>query len=375
MKKIILSLLIFMGGCFTASAQEAEQTKEVFNPHWFVGAQFGAQETLGEIKTKDLFSPNAQIYAGYQFNSLFALRLGVGGWQSKGGIKYKEKSYDYRWYYVAPTLDVMFNLTNAFGGYNANRIVDINLLAGLGLNVAMDNSEANALRKTLNVPPTATTPGVEFMRHYWKDNTLSALGRFGASIDFNVSKRVALGLEANANFLSDHYNSKKAPNCDWYFNMLGGIKVKLGKVSKRVPVKPNCMDRIDTVYVTKEKKVVVRDTVTVDKLAAENMRRDIFFTIANSTVSKAEMPKIEDIAAYMNRWPKSKVTITGYADKGTGSAKGNVVYARNRANIVAKLLIEKFGIAENRIIVDSKGDTVQPYDINDLNRVSICIAE
>ena len=51
MKKTILSLLILMGGCFAASAQEAEQTKEVFNPHWFVGAQMGAQETLGEIKT------------------------------------------------------------------------------------------------------------------------------------------------------------------------------------------------------------------------------------------------------------------------------------------------------------------------------------
>lgn len=369
MKKTILSLLILMGGCFAASAQEAEQTKEVFNPHWFVGAQMGAQETLGEIKTSKLFSPTAQIYGGYQFNPLFALRLGIGAWQSEGGIKNHGVVYEYKWNYVAPAVDVMFNVTNAICGYSPKRLVDVNLFAGIGANIEFDNSEAEAVRAQL----TTLYPGVEFMRHYWEGSRSSLLGRFGGSVDFNISKRVALGLEANANIVSDHYNSKKAPNSDWYFNILGGVKVKLGRVSKHVPVQSCC--RIDTIYLTKEKKVVVHDTVTVDKLTAETLRRDIFFTIANSEVSKAEMPKVEDIAAYLNRWPNAKVTITGYADKGTGSAKGNVIFARNRANIVATLLIEQFGIAKERIIVDSKGDTVQPYEINNLNRVSICIAE
>lgn len=375
MKKTILSLIILLGGCFTASAQEVEQTKEVFNPHWFIGAQLGMQETLGEIKTSKLISPNAQIYAGYQFTKLWALRVAVGGWQSKGGIKRHGVTYDYAWNYVAPTADVMFNLTNAFGGFKPNRVVDVNLLAGLGANVAIDNHEAKAVRSQVNVPIEGFAP-IDNMERYWEGSKGSFAGRFGATVDFNVSKRVALGLEANANMVSDYYNSKKAPNVDWYFNLLAGVKVKLGKVTKAVPVKKCCMQtRIDTVYVTKEKQVVVHDTITVDKIAAEKIRRDIFFTICNTEVANAEMPKVEDIAAYMNRWPNSKVTITGYADKGTGSAAGNVVYARNRANIVAKLLVEKFGIAKDRIIVDSKGDTVQPYEQNDLNRVSICIAE
>lgn len=373
MKKIILSLLILMGGCFAASAQEAEQTKEVFNPHWFIGAQMGTQETLGEIKTSKLFSPNAQIYGGYQFNSLFALRLGVGAWQSEGGIKSHGTVYEYHWNYVAPAVDVMFNVTNAIGRFNPKRLVDVNLFAGFGANIAFNNSEAGKVRSQL----ATLYPGVEYMRHYWEDSQSSLLGRFGGTLDFNVSKRVALGLEANANFLSDHYNSKKAPNSDWYFNILAGIKIKLGKVTKRVPVAPGCVDRIDTVYITQEKTVVVPATNNIAKVEEkkETLRRDIFFTIANSEVAKSEMPKVEDIANYLNRWPNAKVTITGYADKGTGSVKGNIVYARNRANIVAKLLVEKYGIAENRITVDSKGDTVQPYEVNEMNRVSICIAE
>jgi outer membrane protein OmpA-like peptidoglycan-associated protein len=105
------------------------------------------------------------------------------------------------------------------------------------------------------------------------------------------------------------------------------------------------------------------------------LRKDIFFTIRNTTVSNAELPKVEDIAAYLNKYPESKVVITGYADKGTGNARINEDLARKRSKIVADLLTNKFGIASSRITIDSKGDTVQPFEQNDLNRVSICIAE
>ena len=77
----------------------------------------------------------------------------------------------------------------------------------------------------------------------------------------------------------------------------------------------------------------------------------------------------------MNKYPESKVVITGYADKGTGNAKINEKLAQKRSQMVADLLTNKFGIASSRISVDSKGDTVQPFEKNDLNRVSICIAE
>ena len=87
------------------------------------------------------------------------------------------------------------------------------------------------------------------------------------------------------------------------------------------------------------------------------------------------MPKVEDVVAYLNKYPEAKVSITGYADKGTGNPKINVGYAQKRAQMVADLLTKKFGISSSRITVDSKGDTVQPYEQNDLNRVSICIAE
>lgn len=366
MKKTILSLIILLGACFTASAQKAEQTQEVFNPHWFVGVQFGAQETVGEIKFGNLISPNAQIYGGYQFTDLWALRLAIGGWQSKGGVDYADKSFSYKWNYIAPAADVLFNLTNAIGGYKPHRLVDVNLLAGIGANFAFNNSDAGDTRSLL-----LESTGVDFLRNYW-ENSSSVVGRFGGAVDFNVSKRVALGIEVNANLLSDRYNSKQSSKGDWYINALAGVKIKLGKNTKTVPVVvPVPMTRIDTVYVTKEKTVTVHDTVTVP----EPLRRDIFFSIASYKIVKAEMSKVEDIVAYLKRWNKAKVYVTGYADKGTGSAKINAEYARKRAEAVANLLSDQFGISKDRIVVDSKGDTVQTYEKNELNRASICIAE
>ena len=87
------------------------------------------------------------------------------------------------------------------------------------------------------------------------------------------------------------------------------------------------------------------------------------------------MAKVEDVVAYLNKYPDAKVSVTGYADKGTGNPRLNVGYAQKRAQVIANLLTNRFGIDRSRIMVESKGDTVQPYEQNDLNRVTICIAE
>lgn len=68
------------------------------------------------------------------------------------------------------------------------------------------------------------------------------------------------------------------------------------------------------------------------------------------------------------------MSVTGYADKGTGNARINSKLSEKRANNVVEALKAK-GIAADRITVAYKGDTVQPYNTPEENRVSICIAE
>ena len=370
-----------LAGCLFASAQEpqaAVKTTEAFVPHWYVQGQIGGQYTLGEVAFGDLLSGNVQVGAGYNFTPVWGLRFSLNAWQSKGGsdlnyLGLGVKTWKYK--YIAPTLDVTCDLTNWILGYKANRVCNFGLLAGLGLNFAWDNDEAIALRDEIanqEVATGVTAPVEHQMTKWWDGSTTRVVGRFGAYLDFNVSRRVALGLETNCNMLADSYNSKDARNADWYFNALAGIKVRLGKLAA-TPAQPIVVEKI----VEKPVEKIVEKIVEVEKpvQVQDPMRRDIFFTLRGSDISRTEMAKLEDVANYLKKYPNAKVSVTGYADRGTGNPQSNVGYARKRAEAVTDALTNKFGISSSRISVDSKGDTVQPYDKNDLNRVTICIAQ
>ena len=373
-----------LAGCFTASAQQqqaapqtAKDSIEAFNPHWYVQAQIGGQYTLGEVKFGDLLSGNFQLSGGYNFTPVWGLRLAIDSWQSKGGtdltyLGLGEKTWKY--YFIAPTVDVTCDLTNWILGYKADRIFNFGLLAGMGVNIGWDNDEACELKAQILGMPF-TDPAHQ-MSELWCGTKARFVGRVGAYADFRVSRRVSLGLEVNCNATSDHYNSKKAGNADWYFNALAGVKVKLGKVNKKVAVEkqePVVVEKIIEKVVEKPvEKIVIKEP---EPKKRETLRRDIFFTLRGSDVSRKEMAKVEDVVAYLNKYPEARVAVTGYADRCTGNPKINVGYAEKRAQVIANLLTGRFGISPTRVIVDSKGDTVQPYEQNDLNRVTICIAE
>ena len=372
-KKTLLTVLVAMG-CSAAMAQQTT-TETVFNPHWYVRGQIGGQYTLGEVKFSDLVSPNAQIAAGYNFTSLWGARIAVNAWQSKGGSKINGTKYDWKYNYVAPMVDATLNLTNLFGGFKANRLVDLTLFAGIGANIGFNNDEAWTANGDI-LAQQFPAYSEDYMQYLWDGSKARFVGRAGIDVDFNICERVAIGLELSANTLSDKYNSKKAGNSDWYFNGLIGAKVNLGKTTKQktVPAKVQIVEKIVEKPVEKVvEKIVYRDRIVEKK--AEPLRREIFFTIRATQIVKEEMAKVEEIANYLKANPNAKVVITGHADKGTGNATINKNLSEKRAKIVADTLVKKFGIAESRISYEAKGDTEQPFAENEKNRVSICIAK
>ena len=372
-KKTLLTVLVAMG-CSAAMAQQTT-TETVFKPHWYVRGQIGGQYTLGEVKFGDLVSPNAQIAAGYNFTSLWGARIAVNAWQSKGGSKINGTKYDWKYNYVAPMVDATLNLTNLFGGFKANRLVDLTLFAGIGANIGFNNDEAWTANGDI-LAQQFPTYGEDYMQYLWDGSKARFVGRAGIDVDFNVCERVAIGLELSANTLSDKYNSKKAGNSDWYFNGLIGAKVNLGKTTKQktVPAKVQIVEKIVEKPVEKVvEKIVYRDRIVEKK--AEPLRREIFFTIRATQIVKEEMAKVEEIANYLKANPNAKVVITGHADKGTGNATINKNLSEKRAKIVADTLVKNYGIAESRISYEAKGDNEQPFAENEKNRVSICIAK
>lgn len=378
LKNIIMSAVL-LAGCLNASAQQsqaAEETREVFVPHWYVQGQVGGQYTLGEVDFCDLISGNAQIAGGYNFTPVWGLRLAVNAWQSKGGtnlgyLGYGDETWKYN--YIAPTVDVTCDLANWILGYNANRVCNFGLLAGIGANIGWNNDDAANLKGKI-LTNVMQDPAHQ-MSLLWNGAKARLNGKFGAYVDFKINRRLGVGLEVNCNTTTDNYNSKKAGNTDWYFNALAGIKVRLGNISPKYAsiTKPETIEKIVERVVEKPvEKIIYKEPVAPKR---EPLRRDIFFAIRSSKISKVEMTKIDDVVKYLNKYPDAKVSITGYADKGTGNPQINIGYAQKRADAITEILVNKFGISRNRIISNSKGDTIQPYEQNELNRVTICIAE
>ena len=374
--KTILATAVIAFGATTAMAQatytDAQGNEYQYKKHWFLDLQGGAQYTLGEAKFDKLISPNVQLGLGYQFSPVFGLRLQANAWQSKGGWNGYEATRngnpytnDYKFNYVAPGLDFMFNLSNLFCGWNPNRVFNVTAFVGGGANIAWGNDDVNEIATTLKNLDNY------YLDYLWDGTKVRPYGRAGVDLNFRLSKAVSLMVEGNANILSDHYNSKKADNPDWYFNALVGLRINLGKSYTKTE-KP--APEPEPEPVVEEKPAPAPAPAPVEE-KIEPLRRDIFFTINSTVIRNSETQKVQDIVDYLNKNPKAKVQVTGYADAGTGNNRINDRLAAQRAAVVVKALQTKYNIPADRISSDSKGARVQPFAENNKNRVTICIAE
>ena len=380
--KLFLTASFALCAAFMANAQEAqEETEYVFQPHWYVQGQVGMQETLGETSFGKLASFNAQVGVGYRFNPVLGARLIFNGWTSKGSIEVDGKRSDWKWNYVAPTVNATVDLVNLIGGFNPERPVNAGIFAGIGANIAARNGEANDVNNALKASvykdlDAAARPDV--LRNIWTGTKARFVGQFGVYADYNLTSNLKLGLELQANVLPDGYNSKKAGNTDWYFNGLVGVKYAFGTTFTKQKRKKCCAATAEPKIIEKivevpVEKIVIKEVI---KEVPAPLTRDVFFKISTIKITKDEMYKVAEVARYMKTNPDTKVTVTGYADKGTGSMKLNLRLSAQRAEAVANALIKEYGIASDRITVKSMGEVEdQPYPTPAQNRVAICIVE
>lgn len=380
--KLFLTASFALCAAFMGHAQEAqEETEYVFQPHWYIQGQVGMQETLGKTSFGKLASFNAQVGVGYRFNPVLGARLIFNGWTSKGSIEIDGKRSDWKWNYVAPTVNATVDLVNLFGGFNPERPVNAGIFAGIGANIAARNGEANDVNNALKASvykdlDAAARPNV--LRNIWTGTKARFVGQFGVYADYNLTSNLKLGLELQANVLPDGYNSKKAGNADWYFNGLVGVKYAFGTTFTKQKRKKCCAASAEPQIIEKivevpVEKVVVKEVI---KEIPAPLTRDVFFKISTIKITKDEMYKVAEVARYMKANPTTKVTVTGYADKGTGSRALNLRLSAQRAEAVAAALTKQYGIDSDRITVKSMGEAEdQPYSTPAQNRVAICIVE
>ena len=359
------SFLVIASLCLSLGA--FAQTSE-FTPGWYVGIKGGVGYTVGEYSSFSKFlSPSAALNLGYQFSPVFGLRGDLSGIQGKGSVG---EGKEYAFNYGQLGLDATFDLCNLFGGYKA-RTINPYVFAGVAGNLRFNNDEAQDLKADFTSN-----------NYLWEDPTISFAGRAGIGVDFRLSDRVALTAEIAANLLSDHFNSKNggaASVFDHQYQALIGLKFNLGKkaapapapapVAQPEPVKQVVEPEPEPVVAEPEPEPVVEAAKP-----AINLTENVFFVINKWDIRPAELAKIEEIVKVMNENPETKVTITGYADKATGTASRNMFLSQKRAEVVTDKLVE-LGIAKDRISSSYKGSEENPYPTPEENRVAICVVK
>ena len=367
MKRIrIISMLTLALALTGAAPVQAQRDSVAFLPHWFVQPQVGVGYHVGEAKFTDLLSPAFQLSAGRQFSPVFGLRLGASGWQARNWQTHPVA--EYKWNYVQANLDATVSLTNLIWGFCPDRKWNIYGLAGVGLNIAFKNDDANAL-KAINEStgiPALQNGGFEKL---WDGTKLFPAGRLGAGVEYALSERVALGLEYNANVLPDKWNSKKGKNdnLDWQQNLLVGVKIALGPTRKHIIIEePQAIPEVQETLETPETPEIQETPAILEapktpepepvvETKPEFKEVKIYFGFSSSRIQPSEKSKIDEIAEYMKSHDDKKLTLTGYASR-DGKWKYNLKLSRWRANAVKRALVAK-GINAARIKTIAKGET------------------
>lgn len=356
---LLTSVNLFAQETANTELRIKEEGRVEFKRHWWMQVQAGASHTVGETSYFDLVSPAAALNVGYQFSPALGVRVGASGWEGRGS--WVSPRIDYKFSFVQANADFVVNLSNLICGWKHNRFFNGYGFIGVGLNHGFDNDEAVAI--------AAKGHNLEYL---WRDSKNLVVGRAGLGADMRINDYVAVNVEVNANMLSDHFNSKKAGNPDWHYNALIGLKINLGRNHKVIPPVYYEPEPAPAPVKQEPAPAPVKEEPKKEVVKVEPMIRNIFFNINSAQIKGTEQEKVEQLIAYMKQNPNAQVKITGYADKGTGNANINKRISQKRADSVAKALKEA-GIPADNIITDAKGDTEQPFSVNDQNRVSICV--
>ena len=115
------------------------------------------------------------------------------------------------------------------------------------------------------------------------------------------------------------------------------------------------------------KPVVEKEIITS---STKSLEQTVTFRQGKTTVDAAQLPNVERVATFLKNHKNATVTIKGYASP-EGSAEINERIAKERAEAVKTILVEKYNISAKRITAEGQG-VGNMFSEPDWNRVSIC---
>src|SRR5690554_2309879 len=383
MKKF--SLLLFSAlVAFSISAQEVQNVsqgtvylKNKASDNWYIGLgggtnlYFNQTENDADANFGDRLGWMGQLEVGRWNSPNWGARVVIdgGNMQLNGAGDNGEQNW------LGGHVDIMYNIINACGTYNPDRVYSLIPYLGSGYMYGLD-----ADWKKPN------PDGVLFQH---QNQSLTYNVRL--INDFQLSNSVALLLDLGWRVMQGNFDGLSNPVFDYDSMFTGTAGIKFGLGGKQSFPPAELMDynlindlnsQINRLRAENEQLrqrpescpecPEVQPTVVSEGVYVPNV---VFFRINSSTIDRRQQISVHNTAEYLNANPDTKVNIVAYADRQTGTPEYNFALSERRARAVADALINEYGISSDRISIDWKGDTEQPYAENDWNRVAIFFVE
>lgn len=377
MKKYLLTAVAAMAAIGVSAQDVAEATTETYmetvtaiapdaRSNWFISLGAGPQIFFGDhdkqAKFGDRISPALDFSVGKWFSPSIGVRLMYSGLNAKGatqtwndpngGVYNTGKevpgkyTHDYgylsksKFNFLTLHADVMFDLTNIIGGYNASRVYGIAPYIGVGWGHVSSSPKQN-----------------------------SVVGNVGVYNMFHVCPALDVNLDIRASVTDDEFDGEHGRrNFDGLLSVTAGITYRFAprgwksRVMKVVEYDNSAVNdlrrRVNELIAQNEKleKEMAGKTVQHNTVVNANGNYLIYFPINVSSLSNADRAQLEQVANMIKATPSSTVfCIKGYADKSTGSAELNETLSRERAQSVREYLVNEFNIPADRFDVSWSG--------------------
>ena len=156
----------------------------------------------------------------------------------------------------------------------------------------------------------------------------------------------------------------------------GGGSAKRAAPARAASYAPEVVEKIVEKEVVKEVPVEVVKEVRVPSGTPfeGTYEDDLFFLLGKSELRPDEAFKLGQIAQVLKENPETSITVTGYADSGTGTTEINQDLSEQRARVVVDML-KKAGIAASRISYKAAGSDRNASQSPESNRVAVCIVK
>ena len=375
MKKIVASLVLCMA-VIAANAQKAVEGNK-FTDNWSVGFNAGGTTPL----THSAFFKNMRAVLGVGLDKQVTPVLGLG-FEAMTSINTtpSRTAFDNTNLSVLGTL----NLSNLFGGYaGAPRLFEVETVAGIGwLHYAVNGeSDLNSMSSKLGLNFNFNLGEEKAWTLAFKPALVYDMSADGTdNVCFNAN-RAAWEFTAGLKYHFSCSNGKHYFTIVKPYNQseIDALNDQINNMRREADDNAAALKNANQKAADLEKALndcknqapkVITETVTNNKKTLESV---VTFRQGGTSVESSQTPNVERIATYLKNHKNATVSIKGYASP-EGNVDVNARIAKQRAESVKNMLINRYKIAANRITAEGQG-VGDMFTEPDWNRVSICTIE